>query len=1467
MGISILLPILIISMIGPMEATGSDGHMLVIPDGIIPLSTQVPLSFEDFGRDSNNDIVDDMLDDPLTLDIVDGYFGMNVHMDRPVDRYHVKDILERADSIGMEPEIVRVGKYTTSIYLLVKPPTRGDISDLISPSVSFIEYRPMMIPFLDVSSRTVRATSSEEMSPLTASDLGISGEGITVAVLDSGVDNNLHESLRGKYRYGVDFTGTTAIYGIDPDDVDGHGTHVAGTVLGTGGNSETYMGTAPGASLVDLKIFKAFGSILGNSDEAFEWILENHEEREIKVAQCSFGSSITTAGKDTTAQLANMLVDEGIAVVVAVGNDGSQGLPSPASADKVITVGAYNDKGTIARNDDNIEGFSNRGPRASDGDLDPMDELKPDLGAPGRDIRAPEKNSILNYVEMTGTSMACPHVSGIAALMFEAAPEISPEQIRSIFRDTAQQGYGSSRSDLDPKYNYLSGWGEIDAYGAVKRALDLGVVDISSPKEVESGSPVEVKVSGRFTKTTYDTTLDTIELELATPYSWGRPTDMNAEPGLMDADASIEGPERSGDRWITTMISTFNSSVDEVEPSLTVSIIPMGDNGDSAVYIATTEINGILLATETREVNITDGPSPPDLSITPLSIWFSDPLPDGGDIIDITVRVNNSGGRSVDDALIRLLDGPERTGVIIGEISADIPSGSYFIAEFSWEANPGIHAITAIADPDGTVVESDESNNSAEKPITVRGFNPPPVAQLDVYPEQGTTTTIFSFDGSGSQDTNIRGGDVVSYLFEFGDGTSSDWINEPQVGHRYIRGGTYTASLTVRDNGGEESSNDAEVTMNVTAVSSLRETLYLNGSYGLSNDPGHGSSIPVNDVFSQIGEWSSEPFMISKVLHSFMTVDLRLSSPSRTTFQYSIELIVPGSDPILSGGSVDLEEGEGSLQVDLVTDEIEIKTDGIMTIRISGSASGDGSDLIIGPGGSFIDYLYYLPSNTPPVVDAGGDIEVRAGSPVSFIGTAEDADGDVVLVRWDVDGDGTYEVEGEDAYSYDHPGFEEEGTYDALFEAKDDSGIWSSDTLKVMVRPSDYNFPPEVAITCGPDQTISGRYMIRGSASDEERVEKVEISIGSDPDDISVLEWTEANGEEEWDLEWDTRQVEDGSYMIKARSFDGRAFSDVETCPVNVSNPNTGPIIIDISVSPLSFVAGQDLFMLITATVDDPDLPSDELDVSVDLSNIGGPPVVEMFDDGEGPDHEEGDGIHSTGFEPSSDVEPGIHRLFFEAEDSKGGIDQAFLDITVMADISVQVRIIPRDVSTGDEVLIEVDVDVPMDVTITATSEVFGSNRTVLLTDDGIGGDKVLGDSIHSGNVVIDGGPGSHAITITIMDDRNTVLHRQEETIRISGSTADPGESGSSFGISIPVVISGLVILFLVMAIVVVMFMVRKNDEKRYQSGWEPPVSQPVLVEVIEEEVLEGELPIHGQMPGVSEGAQTSYQEGMFDPE
>jgi subtilisin family serine protease len=1437
---------------------------------IFPLDTQTPLDMSKFDRDIDGDLVDDLLLDPQQLDIVDGMVGLNVHMSGPVTRNDVARIMLKAEELDLDPTFLRTGTYTTVIYLLVRP--TAEIRNLWVSGVQFLEYRPMMIQFLDVSSATVRSTASSDLSPMTAEDLGITGEGVTVAVLDSGVDNNIHESLRGKYQFGVDFTGTTTIYGLDPDDVDGHGTHVAGTAIGTGGNSETYRGVAPGADLVDLKIFKTFGSILGNSDQAFEWLLENHEERGIDVVQCSFGSSVTTSGKDTTAQLANRLVDEGVVVVVAAGNDGIQGLPSPASADKVITVGAYNDKSTISRDDDNVEGFSNRGPRASDGDLDKMDELKPDLGAPGRNIRAPNHNSVLEYVEMTGTSMSCPHVSGVAALMLEANPELTPGQIKTILRDTSQQRYSPSRGDLDPKYNYRSGWGHVDAYGAVKRALDLKELNIVSPTEVASGAPLNIEVTSVFTKTSYDIVGDLVTLESVTPYSWGRPEDIKVDGTPYGSSYNINGPKRSGDNWVTTLEIVYNSSIEEAEPSLTVSITPLGESGDSAIIYGSSSINGMGFASDSKTINITEGPTPPDLSINPLAIWFSDNLPEGGEEIDITARINNTGGRSVENVLVRFLDGPERTGEVIGERYIDVPSRSYSLASVVWEANPGLHAITVIVDPDDQVVETDEDNNSAEKPITVRGLNPPPIAQLSVSPGSGSTITRFVFDGSDSQDTNIRGGNVVSYNFDFGDGTNSGWIQSSSVEHRYQKGGTFTASLRVRDNGGEESTNDAEQAVNVTDVTSLKKVLYLNSSMGLSEERGPASNISIPDREEEMGEWTSDPMKRTVKLHSLLSVYLKVRSSDPTIFSYSIEVQFQGSTVGPVADEIPLDGGTQLVQIDIPVDEILVPFRDMFSLRVSGSIEEGSASIDLGEDGSFLEYLYYLPDNQAPITDAGDDIEIKAGQPVEFSGEAEDPDGTILEVRWDVDDDGIFEETGENSFSYIYPGFEDEGIYTSRFIAIDNDGGSSEDTLLVTVRAEDYNFPPEIRLDCEPGALLTGTVTISGTAEDDVSIESVELRIRSILTGEVVIDWMEARGEEEWSIEVDTKALQDGEYDIEARAFDGSRYSEIAVCRVNVVNENVQPEIMEANIYPAEIVVGQDITITLTADVRDPDGPMESLTVTADLSSIGENADLLMNDDGEFDDRVEGDGIFTGSFEPSTSLIPGSYPIIITAVDRRGVFDEAVVSLSVQSDIDVTVDIYPRNLWSGELVSISVDIGSPGDVKVFAESLIFSSSQGVELKDDGIGSDSIAGDDIYTVETKVEGDPGEYVVMIIVEDLNGLRLYSISETITIAGDPEDIKSQGGGQIIGPLEVALGFLVILVIGFTILVVVIFKKREKQVFQEGYDSIVhtSAPLqveAVEVLEGEVLSGELPVHGEVPEIPYQAHGTHEYAELQPE
>ncbi|MEE8586893.1 MAG: S8 family peptidase, partial [Acidobacteriota bacterium] len=275
--------------------------------------------------------------------------------------------------------------------------------------------------------------------------------GATVAVFDSGIA--LHPDLpQGKVMAAVDFTSEAPQLSQRNSDEYGHGTHVAGIIGGEGLASARQQGVQPGNRFVDLKVIDAEGrGQTSNLIRAIEWVIENKDRYHIAVANLSLGHpSLESYQDDPLCQAVRQMVLAGIVTVVSAGNLGKTdeypeiwgGIASPGQEPSVITVSALNTRGTLTHQDDIATSYSSRGPSRDGG-------FKPDLTAPGNAIPSalasgsllgelyPELKVDSNYISLSGSSMATAFVSGVAAGMLSANPDLNPWQVKLVLLMTA----------------------------------------------------------------------------------------------------------------------------------------------------------------------------------------------------------------------------------------------------------------------------------------------------------------------------------------------------------------------------------------------------------------------------------------------------------------------------------------------------------------------------------------------------------------------------------------------------------------------------------------------------------------------------------------------------------------------------------------------------------------------------------------------------------------------------------------------------------------------------------------------------------------------------------------------------------------------------------------------------------------------------------------------------------------------
>ncbi|MGB2352518.1 MAG: S8 family serine peptidase, partial [Candidatus Poseidoniaceae archaeon] len=433
---------------------------------------------------------------------------------------------------------------------------------------------------------------------------GYDGSGTTVAIIDTGIDGN-HSSLDDQdddpstydpkiiaFYDPVNNPSLTNGTEVFPYDDQGHGSHCAGTTAGTGAPTYDHPGMAPQASLVGVKVLDEGGSgSFATVMAGMEWTVEKRYEFNIRAASMSLGGpgaiEWTSSEEDSVNRYANEMVRAGIALFIAAGNSAvSAQIGTPGSAEDAITVGALDKDSSIAI-------YSSQGPTEEG-------RIKPNIAYVGSDVMSVAANSGDGYVAFSGTSMATPGAAGVAALMLQANPDLSPFDIRNILQETStyrQCHYMGANEpcaeDLIPKnrQNNVYGHGEVRALDALLEAAERDYVfdtnlsvTIATPATLDNRIHLERGDSIAFDVSENMETVQWRSNHLRDDWSnihTYEPGDASGELSIIDIIHQIEhlpGIEIMGNHTISLRGIQYEDGTTSASPLVTAEIMVMDDN-------------------------------------------------------------------------------------------------------------------------------------------------------------------------------------------------------------------------------------------------------------------------------------------------------------------------------------------------------------------------------------------------------------------------------------------------------------------------------------------------------------------------------------------------------------------------------------------------------------------------------------------------------------------------------------------------------------------------------------------------------------------------------------------------------------------------------------------------------------------------------------------------------------------------
>jgi serine protease len=639
------------------------------------------------------------------------------------------------------------------------------------------------------------------------------GSDVIVAVIDTGV---AYEDYGIRYRQAPDLANTNFVQGYDfvnndehPNDDEGHGTHVTGTIAQSTNNGIGVAGVAFDCSIMPIKVLNSRGS--GTYDD-IAYGIEYAADNGAQVISMSLGGTATSTTLENALAYAYA---KNVTIVCSAGNGGAGASPSyPAAYNAYcIAVGA-------TRYDETVSYYSTTGDYV-------------DIAAPGGDTNVDQNgdgygdgvlqqthNGVdyrnFGYYFYQGTSMAAPHVSGVAALLISNGVT-GPDDVREAMESTAEK---KGFIGHDPAY----GWGIVDAYAALQ-----SVTPNSPPEAYDQSVSTDEDTPVSIILNATDPEDDLLTYSIVSgPFNGtlnGTAPDLNYTP-----DADYNGADSftflANDGRTDSNIATITITVDSVNDQ------PVADS-QSVITTQNTSVNIILTASDVDDDSLTysivSGPlngtltlngTAPDVTYTPVANYNGADsftfLTNDGNVdsniatVFITVTAENNPPVANADGPYTGIEGVAVTFSGSGSSDSDGDSLTY-IWDFGDGNNGTDMSPTHIYDANGiytvTLIVNDGKANSDPDTANVTISDVDPVASFisDSPKPEGVamtfTDTSTSYDG------------ITSWSWDFGDGNTSTNQNST---HAYTSAGNYTVDLTVTEADGDTDTNTAQVTVTVT---------------------------------------------------------------------------------------------------------------------------------------------------------------------------------------------------------------------------------------------------------------------------------------------------------------------------------------------------------------------------------------------------------------------------------------------------------------------------------------------------------------------------------------------------------------------------------------------------------------------------------------------------------------------------